>query len=125
MSGLHDQAEIRGQSATVGRAGGLVVLVRSRDVVGQLSGPPLDLALVVGLGVVLVFFGHCLHLVDGVRDADECAPRHAGERVALRADFTVYLEPPAETTAIVSTRIRVNIYSGGVVRSLTPGGRRS
>lgn len=68
---LDDQAQIRGQSTTVGGTGSLVVLVRSGNVVGELSGALLDLTLVVGLGVVLVLLGHSLHLIDGVHDTDE------------------------------------------------------
>lgn len=65
VSGLGDERKIRGQGTVVGGAAGLVVLVRVGNVVGKLAGALLDLALVVGLCVVLVLFGHDLCFVDG------------------------------------------------------------
>lgn len=70
MSGLDDQGQIWGQSAVVGSPGGLVVLVWCREVVGKLAGPLLDLALIVGLAVVLVLLGLGLGLVDGEDGSD-------------------------------------------------------
>lgn len=71
MTGLDDQAQIRGEGTAVHRTSSLLVLVGAGDVIRQLARSLLDLALVVGLGVVLVFFGHGLHLVDGVHDTYE------------------------------------------------------
>ena len=96
MTTLDDQAEIRGKSTTVGSTGSLLVLVGGGDVVGQLSGALLDLALVVGLGVVLVLLSHGLHLIDGVHNTDERAPGHTGQGVAAGTDFTVDLETTTE-----------------------------
>lgn len=71
VSALDDQAEIGGQGTVVGGAGSLVVRVGSGHIVGELAGALLDLTLVVGLGVVLDFLGHGLHLVDGVQNTDK------------------------------------------------------
>lgn len=97
VTSLDDQAQIGGQSTGVGGTSGLVVLVGSRDIIGELSGALLDLALVVGLGVVLVLLGHGLHLIDGVHNTDERAPWDTSQGVAAGADFTVDLETTAET----------------------------
>lgn len=97
---LHHQAEIGRQGAVVGRPRRLVVLVRRRDVVAQFAGPLLDLAFVVGIGVVFVFFSYGFHLVDGVAGADEGAPGYAAEGVAGGTDFAVDLEAAAEAGEI-------------------------
>jgi hypothetical protein len=94
---LDDQAEIRGQSTTVSGTSGLLVLVGRGNVVRELSGALLDLALVVGLGIVFVFLGEGLHLVDSVHDTNKRTPGHTGKRVAAGADLTVDLETTAET----------------------------
>ena len=97
VTGLDDQAQIRGQSTVVGKPSGLVVLVRIRDVVRQLSGSLLDLALVVGLGIVLVLLGQRLGLIDGQDRTDESSVRDSAERVACRADLSVDLETTAKS----------------------------
>ena len=96
VTALDDQAQIRGQSTTVGGTSGLVVLVGRRDVVRKLSGALLDVTLVVGLGVVLVLLSHCLHLIDGVHDTDKRTPWDTGQGVAAGANFTVNLETTAQ-----------------------------
>ncbi len=111
MSRLDHQAQIRGQGAIVGRSGRLVVLVGGHDVIGELAGTLLDLAFVVGFGVVFVFFGHGFHFVDGVGDADEGAPGDAAEGVAGGADFAVNLEAAAEAVGV----IRMMVEGGGCV----------
>jgi hypothetical protein len=70
VTALGDQAEIGRKSTAVGGTSGLLVGVGSGNVVGKLAGALLDLALVVGLGVVLVLLGEGLHLVYGVHGAD-------------------------------------------------------
>lgn len=97
MTTLDDQAEIRGQSTTVSGTSGLLVLVGRGNVVRELSGALLDLALVVGLGIVFVFLGEGLHLVDSVHDTNKRTPGHTCKRVAAGADLTVDLETTAET----------------------------
>lgn len=97
MTTLDDQTEIRRQGTTVGGTRSLLVLVGARHVVRQLSGTLLDLALVVGLSVVLVVFGHSLHLIDGVHHTNEGTPWHTVERVTAGAHFTVDLETTAES----------------------------
>lgn len=100
VSGLGDERKIRGQSTVVGGAGSLVVLVGVGDVVGKLAGALLDLALIVGLGVVLVLLSKGLGLVDGHHGADKCAPWDTGERVARGADLAVDLETTAESGVV-------------------------
>lgn len=70
VTALGDQAEIGGKSTSVGGTSGLLVGVGSGNVIGELAGALLDVALVVGLGVVLVLLGEGLHLVDGVHGTD-------------------------------------------------------
>jgi hypothetical protein len=100
VAGLDDQAEIGGEGTVVGEAGGLVVRVRGRKVIGQLAGALLDLALVVGLGIVLVLLGENLGLVDGQDAADKSAVRDSAERVARGADFPVDLEASPESLVV-------------------------
>jgi hypothetical protein len=116
VSGLGDERKIRGQSTVVGGAGGLVVLVRVGDVVGKLAGALLDLALIVGLGVVLVLLSKGLGLVDGHHGADKCAPRDTGERVARGADLTVDLETTAESGVVEGLEVLLVLprVGGGV-----------
>jgi hypothetical protein len=97
VSRLDHERQIRGQGAVVGGARGLVVLVGRRKVVGELPGTLLDLALVVGLRVVLVLLGERLGLVNRHHVADDGAVGHAGERVAGSAHLAVDLEAAAQT----------------------------
>lgn len=97
VAGLDNQAEIGRKGTVVGETGGLIVLVGIGEVVGKLAGALLDLALVVGLGVVLVLFGKSLGLIDGQDGADKSAVGDSAERVARGADLTVHLETSAKT----------------------------
>lgn len=125
VTALGDQAQIGGQSTGVGGTGGLIVGVGGRDVVGELSGALLDVALAVGLGVVLVILGHGLHLVDGVHGADHAAPWDTGEGVAGGANLTVNLETTAEALNGVSLAEARLVGIRGRLSSLTQRGRRS
>ena len=73
---LDNQAKIWGESTSVRGTSSLFVLVGARDVVRQLARSFLDFALIIGLGVVLVVFGHGFHLVDGMQDTYERTPRN-------------------------------------------------
>ena len=101
VSGLDDERKIRRQSTVVGGTGGLVVLVWAGQVVGELSGALLNVALVIGLGVVLVLLGKSLGLVDSHEVADDCPVGNTLERVARSADFAVDLETSAKGAVVV------------------------
>lgn len=103
MTALDDQTEIWGQGTTVSGTRSLLVLVGARHVVRQLSRALLDFTLVVGIGVVLVIFGHRLHLIDGVHDTNERTPWHPVQRVTAGTNLTVDLET---TTKPAGTYIR-------------------
>lgn len=96
MASLDNQTQIRGKSTVVGSTGSLVVLVRSGDVVGELSRALLDITLVVGLAVILVLFGKGLGLIDGEDGADKSSVGDTAERVARGANLLVDLETTAE-----------------------------
>lgn len=96
VTSLDDQAEIRGQSTTIGSTSGLLVLISGWDIIGELSRAFLDFTLIIGFSVVLVFFGEGSHLISGVRDTNERTPWHTGQRVAAGADLTVDLETTAK-----------------------------
>ena len=96
VSGLDHQAQIWWQCTIISRPGCLVVLIWWRDVIREFARPLLDLAFVVGLGIVLVFFGHRFHFVDCMRRANERAVGDSRKGVAGGADFAVYLEAAAE-----------------------------
>jgi hypothetical protein len=100
VTGLGDERKIRGQGTIVGGAGSLVVLVGIGNVVGKLAGALLELALVVGLSVVLVLLGKSLGLVDGHHGTDKCAPWDTRQRVARGANLTVDLETTAESGVV-------------------------
>jgi hypothetical protein len=70
MPRFNHQAQIRRQRPIIRRSCRLVVFVRGRDVIGDFAGAFFDLAFVIGLGVVFVFFGHSFHFVNGVGRAD-------------------------------------------------------
>lgn len=97
VAGLDDQAQIRGKSTVVGKSSSLVVLVRRRNVVGQLSGSHGDLTLLIGLIGVFVLLSQGLGLVDGQDGTDESSVGDSGQGVAAGADFTVDLETTSET----------------------------
>jgi len=97
---LDHQTEIRRQGSVVRRTRRLVVLVRVRDVVRELAGTLLDLALVVGLGVVFVLFREALGFVYRHHVADERAVGDSAERVAGGADLAVDLEAAAEGAVV-------------------------
>lgn len=101
VSGLDNEGKIRRQSTVVGGTSGLIVLVRAGKVVGELSGALLNLALIVGLSVVLVLFGEDLGLIDSHEATDNTSVGDTLERVARGADFTVDLETSAEGLVIV------------------------
>ena len=71
VAGLDDQAQVRRQRAVVGRARLLVVLVRARQVVGQLARARRRLALVVRLALDLDLLGEGAGFVRGQDGADE------------------------------------------------------
>jgi hypothetical protein len=110
VTGLDHEGQVRRQSTIVGSASSFVVLVGGGKVVGQLAGTLLDLAFVVRLGVVLVFFGEGLGFVDGEDCADKGAVGDSRERVAGGADFAVNLETSAETVGL-----SIECFSGGGV----------
>lgn len=122
VTGLGDERKIRGQSTVVGGAAGLVVLVGAGDVVGKLAGALLDLALVVGLGVVLVLLGKGLGLVDGHHGTDKRAPRDALQGVARGADLAVDLETAAESGVVEG--LEVLLVLPRVVSGVETAGRR-
>lgn len=74
----------------------MVILVGRRKVVGELAGPLLNVALVVGFRVVLILLREGLRLVDRQDGADKAAVRYSAERVAGRTDFAVDLETAAK-----------------------------
>ena len=100
VPGLDDQAEVGGEGTVVGEAGGLVILVGGGHVIGQLSGPLLDLALVVGVGVVLILLGQCLGFVDGQDRTHERAVGNSVEGMACCADLPVDLETTAKSVVL-------------------------
>lgn len=102
VTGLDDQAQIRGQSTVVGKAGSLLVLVGVRNVVGKLARSHLDVALLIGLAGVLVLLGQGLGLIDGQDGTDQGSEGDTREGVARGADLTVDLETSAETGLGVS-----------------------
>src|SRR5699024_9931984 len=104
VTSLGNQAKVRGQSTAVGGTSSLLVLVGAGNVIRQLARALLDLALLVGLGIVLVLLGHGLHLIDGVHDTNERTPGDTGQRVAAGADFAVNLEATAEAEIGISKR---------------------
>ncbi|CAF3550919.1 unnamed protein product [Fusarium graminearum] len=102
VAGLDDERQIRGQGTVVGKSGSLLVLVRGKHVVGQLSGTHLDLALLIGLTGVLVLLGKGLGLVDGQDGTDESSVGDSAKGVAGLANLLVDLETTAETANGVS-----------------------
>lgn len=102
VAGLDHKRKIRRQSTIVGGAGGLVILVGRRQVVGKLAGTLLNLTLVVRLGVVLVLLGETLGLVHGHDVANQGPVGDTLERVAGSAHLTVDLETAAKRAMIVS-----------------------
>lgn len=102
VTALDDQAQIGGESTVVGESGSLFVLVRVGNIVGQLSGSHLDLALLVGLTRVLVLLSKSLGLIDGQDSANQCSVRDTAQGVTAGADFPVDLETSAETKMYVS-----------------------
>lgn len=82
MSRLNHETEIWRERSVVRRAGCFIVLVWWRNVIREFPGPFFDLALVVGFGVVLVFFGHGFHFRRCVRDSHEGSPSDPAEGVA-------------------------------------------
>ena len=91
MTGLDDETEVWRERAGVTGACGLLIRVRRRHVVGELSRALEHLALVVGTVSVLNLLGHRPRLIRGVRNTDEGTPGNTVERVACRAHFTVNL----------------------------------
>jgi hypothetical protein len=122
VTGLDDERQIRGKSTVVGESGSLLVLVRGKHVVGQLSGTHLDLALLIGLTGVLVLLGKGLGLVNGQDGTDESSVGDSAKGVAGLADLLVDLETTAETVKGVSNSIWRSQRNRW---HLTPGGRRS
>lgn len=123
MAGLDDQAQIRGKSTIVGSAGGFVILVGGRDVIGELAGALLNVTLVVGLAVILVRLGEDLGLIDRQDSTDECSVRDTAERVAGSADFLVDLEATTKTVETLARLIPASSLT--TMKILTPGDQRS
>jgi hypothetical protein len=103
VTGLDNQAQIGGEGTVVGKTSSLLVLVRCRNVVGELTGAHLDLALLIGFAGVLVLFGESLGLVDGEDRSDKSTEGNTVQRVTAGANLTVNLETAAKTiTTLVS-----------------------
>lgn len=96
VTSLDHQGQVWGQSTLVAGPSGLIVLVGSGEVVGELSGSLLDLALVIWLAVVLVLLGQGLGLVGGQNGTDEGSVGNSAKGVARRANFSVNLESSSE-----------------------------
>jgi len=69
-------------------------------VIGQFTGTLLDLALVVGIGVVFTFFSERFGFVDSHEGAYEFAEGDAADGVAGGADFAVDLEAAAQRLVV-------------------------
>ena len=96
VASLDNQAEVGREGTGVARTGSLLIRVRGRHVVRELSGTLEHLAVVVRTVLVLDLLRHCARLVRGVRHTDEVAPCDAVEGVACRADLAVDLVPSAD-----------------------------
>ena len=105
MPRLDHQAQIWGQGSVVRCPRCFVVFVGWWNVVAQFAGTFLNLAFVVGFGVVFVFFGHGFHFVDRVGGADERSPGDAAEGVAGGTDFAIDLKAAAETGSVRGFRV--------------------
>jgi len=91
MSGLDDQAEVRRESTTVARTCGLLVRIRSREIVGELPWTLEHLAIVIRSVGVLDLFGHGTRFISSMRHPDQVAPGNTIERMASSTDLAVYL----------------------------------
>ncbi len=97
MTGLDNQAQIGGKGTVVGKTSSLLVLIRCRNVVGELTRAHLDLALLIGFAGVLVLFGESLGLVDSEDSSDKSTEGDTVQRVAAGANLAVNLETSAKT----------------------------
>ena len=70
VSSFDNQAQVRWQRSSISSSGSLLIRVRRRHIVWELPGALEHCTLIIRAIFVLNFFGHCLNLVHGVRDAD-------------------------------------------------------
>src|SRR5215475_5809541 len=100
---LGDHREI-GRYGIVASTGGLVVGKRRRESIGQPAGAILDLALIVGLALDLVFGrdgGRLRNRKTGPARIGKRAERHQLEPMTDLADLAIDLEPALELRAVV------------------------
>lgn len=123
MTSLDDQAKIRGKSTGVSSSRRLLIRIRSREVVGQLSRALEHLTLVVRAVVVLDLLSHSARFVGGMRHGNEVAPGDTVEGVACGADLSVHLVTTSD--ARVVERVHEAVVGpgvGGGVQTVVRGG---
>lgn len=103
MTSLDDQAQVRRKCTRISGPCSLLIRVRRRQIIGELSWPLEHLANVVWAVFILDLLGQSFHLVDGVRDADEVAPGNAVEGMASCTDFAIDLVAASDAFRTNST----------------------
>jgi hypothetical protein len=125
MSGLDDQAEVGRERTTVAGACGLLIGVRSGQVVGKLSRALEHLSVIVRSVGVFNFLSQNPCLVGGMRHANQVAPGNAVERVTSSANLAVDQEASTDARQTlcqygmdIAERLVVNAEIPGMVKAI-------